>query len=240
MHPCRAQIEERVRAIAAAVPGVHAIEKCRVRKSGIRLLMDIHVVVDGDLPVRDGHAIAHRVKDALLAGELPVFDVVVHIEPDEEKAEARKGSRPEDPVASAARTLQPFRLSDLQFFRAQARNAHAMCGCDFDVFFRPLAQCRLAFRGEGLDHGGHTHGERAGRHNCSRCDQRMRADDGVLADHGTVENRGLHADQALVLDRARMDHRGMTDRDVSADANGKFIGEMYDGPSSMLVPSRSR
>jgi cation diffusion facilitator family transporter len=79
-------VEERVRAIAAAVPGVHAIEKCRVRKSGVRLLMDIHVIVDGDLPVRDGHTIAHRVKDALVTGELPVLDVVVHIEPDEKKS----------------------------------------------------------------------------------------------------------------------------------------------------------
>lgn len=76
------QTEERVRAIAAAVPGVRFIEKCRVRKSGLGLLMDIQVVVDGALTVRDGHTIAHRVKDALVASELPVSDVVVHIEPD--------------------------------------------------------------------------------------------------------------------------------------------------------------
>ena len=58
------------------------IEKCRVRKSGLGLLMDIHVVVDGDLSVRDGHLIAHRVKDELITSDLPVHDVVVHIEPD--------------------------------------------------------------------------------------------------------------------------------------------------------------
>jgi cation diffusion facilitator family transporter len=75
-------VEDRVRAIAGAVTGVVAIEKCRVRKSGVRLLTDIHVIVDGDLSVREGHAIAHRVKDALIEGELPVLDVVVHIEPD--------------------------------------------------------------------------------------------------------------------------------------------------------------
>ncbi len=82
------EVEERVRQIAAAVPGVVAIEKCRVRKSGVRLLMDIHVIVAGDLSVREGHAIAHRVKDALIAGELPVLDVVVHIEPDEKREQA--------------------------------------------------------------------------------------------------------------------------------------------------------
>lgn len=74
--------EVRVRAVAGAVEGVRLIEKCRVRKSGLGLLMDIHVVVDGELTVREGHAIAHRVKDRLMHGELPVHDVVVHIEPD--------------------------------------------------------------------------------------------------------------------------------------------------------------
>jgi len=77
------EIEARVRAIAGAVDGVRQIEKCRIRKSGLGLLMDIHVVVDGELSVREGHAIAHRVKDALMAAaDLPVHDVVVHTEPD--------------------------------------------------------------------------------------------------------------------------------------------------------------
>ena len=76
-------IEQRVRTVAAGVDGVRFIEKCRVRKSGLGLLMDIHVVVDGTLTVREGHAIAHRVKDALMAGDgLVVSDVVVHTEPD--------------------------------------------------------------------------------------------------------------------------------------------------------------
>lgn len=76
------ETEVRVRAIAAGVDGVREIEKCRIRKSGLGLLMDIHVMVDGDLTVREGHTIAHRVKDALIASELPIHDVVVHTEPD--------------------------------------------------------------------------------------------------------------------------------------------------------------
>jgi cation diffusion facilitator family transporter len=75
-------VEDRVRSIASSVEGVMMIEKCRVRKSGLGLLMDIHVVVDGSLPVRDGHEIGHRVKDKLVASDLPIEDVVVHIEPD--------------------------------------------------------------------------------------------------------------------------------------------------------------
>ncbi|MGH8017549.1 MAG: cation diffusion facilitator family transporter [Opitutaceae bacterium] len=76
-----ASVIARVRELAGNVEGVRATEKLRVRKSGLGLLMDIHVIVDGELSVRVGHEIAHRVKDALLASELPVEDVVVHIEP---------------------------------------------------------------------------------------------------------------------------------------------------------------
>lgn len=76
------ETEARVRAIAGAVEGVRQIEKCRIRKSGLGLLMDIHVVVDGALTVREGHTIAHRVKDSLMTSELAVHDVVVHTEPD--------------------------------------------------------------------------------------------------------------------------------------------------------------
>jgi cation diffusion facilitator family transporter len=76
------EIDQKVRAIATKVKGVRMIEKCRVRKSGLGLLMDIHVVVDGSLTVRDGHLIGHDVQDALVASDLPIEDVVVHVEPD--------------------------------------------------------------------------------------------------------------------------------------------------------------
>jgi cation diffusion facilitator family transporter len=72
---------DRIRAVAAAVPGVSGIDDCRARKSGLGWLVDIHVEVDGDMPVREGHRIAHEVKDALLASEASVLDALVHIEP---------------------------------------------------------------------------------------------------------------------------------------------------------------
>ena len=76
-------VEKAVRATAAAVAGVRALDKCRVRKSGLSHLVDMHVQVDGDLSVRAGHDIAHAVRDALLASPLRVTDVSVHIEPRE-------------------------------------------------------------------------------------------------------------------------------------------------------------
>jgi cation diffusion facilitator family transporter len=77
-----ATFNNEIRQLALEVPGVRAIDKCRVRKSGLSHLVDIHVRVDGNLPVREGHAIAHRVKDALIASPShAVTDVAVHIEP---------------------------------------------------------------------------------------------------------------------------------------------------------------
>ena len=72
----------KVRKLAASVDGVVEIEKCRVRKSGLHLALDIHVVVDGDLSVRRGHAIAHEVEAKLRASQHRINDVTVHIEPD--------------------------------------------------------------------------------------------------------------------------------------------------------------
>jgi cation diffusion facilitator family transporter len=79
-----AETQGKIRSLAGGVAGVAAIEKCRVRKSGLGLCMDIHVEVDGRLTVSEGHEIAHRVKDALTTSDLRVADVVVHIEPSPE------------------------------------------------------------------------------------------------------------------------------------------------------------
>ncbi len=76
-----ADMENEVRSLAAAVAGVHSLDKCRVRKSGLSYLVDIQVRVPGDMTVREGHGIAHRVKDTLLSSGLRVSDVTVHVEP---------------------------------------------------------------------------------------------------------------------------------------------------------------
>jgi len=76
-----AGVEDAVRARASAVPGVTSLHTCRVRKSGLSYLVDIQIRVPGDLPVREGHRIAHAVKDSLLDSRLRVSDVTVHVEP---------------------------------------------------------------------------------------------------------------------------------------------------------------
>ncbi len=76
------KFEGEVRTLALAVPGVQALDKVRVRKSGLSHLVDIQVRVDGGLTVREGHDIAHAVKDALTASAAhAISDVTVHVEP---------------------------------------------------------------------------------------------------------------------------------------------------------------
>jgi cation diffusion facilitator family transporter len=74
-------VVEDIRGTAASVAGVSGIDMCRVRKSGLGLWVDIHVEVPGNKTVHEGHEIAHRVKDALLASSHNVMDAIVHIEP---------------------------------------------------------------------------------------------------------------------------------------------------------------
>ncbi len=77
-----AGFEREVRGMALAVPGVLALDKVRMRKSGLTHLVDIQVRVDGNLTVTAGHAIAHAVKDALMASVAHrISDVTVHVEP---------------------------------------------------------------------------------------------------------------------------------------------------------------
>lgn len=72
---------EEVKSLAAQVSGVKGLEKCFVRKMGFELFVDLHVLVDGDLTVRQGHDIAHQVKDVILRSNPRIYDVLIHIEP---------------------------------------------------------------------------------------------------------------------------------------------------------------
>jgi cation diffusion facilitator family transporter len=76
------EVTELLKSIAAQVDGVAGIDKCRVRKSGLHLAMDIHVRVNADMSVRQSHALGHQVKNRLLSSPHRINDVTVHIEPD--------------------------------------------------------------------------------------------------------------------------------------------------------------
>lgn len=72
---------EALRCDALAVSGVMGVETLWVRKSGLEYLADIHLEVDPEISVREGHAISHAVRDHLLVRHACLRDVLVHLEP---------------------------------------------------------------------------------------------------------------------------------------------------------------
>lgn len=70
-----------IRAVSVTVDGVLDTEKCFVRKAGLKYHIDLHATVNANLTVKQGHDIAHKLKDTLRQ-ELPQLGhVLIHIEP---------------------------------------------------------------------------------------------------------------------------------------------------------------
>jgi divalent metal cation (Fe/Co/Zn/Cd) transporter len=63
------------------VNGIIATEKCFIRKTGMNYQVDLHAIVDGLLTVKEGHAIAHQLKDTLREQLPQLGHVLIHIEP---------------------------------------------------------------------------------------------------------------------------------------------------------------
>ncbi|WMJ75079.1 cation diffusion facilitator family transporter [Cytophagaceae bacterium ABcell3] len=75
------ELNEQTKQIAAQIEGVEGLDKCFVRKMGFEYYIDLHVLVNGEKSVREGHDIAHKVKDVLKQENPRIRDVLVHIEP---------------------------------------------------------------------------------------------------------------------------------------------------------------
>jgi cation diffusion facilitator family transporter len=72
----------RLSEIVKATPGVMAVHALRTRNIGDGLQVDLHVLVDPGLTVRDGHNISGAVKKRLIEGKgATVVDVLIHVEP---------------------------------------------------------------------------------------------------------------------------------------------------------------
>ncbi|MFM6947256.1 MAG: cation diffusion facilitator family transporter [Flavobacteriales bacterium] len=72
---------EEIRIAAKEVPGVIDIEKCWARKNGMTYVVDLHLELNGELTVTEGHGISHDLKDHLMAQFPSITDVLIHIEP---------------------------------------------------------------------------------------------------------------------------------------------------------------
>ncbi|WGH75891.1 cation diffusion facilitator family transporter [Tenacibaculum tangerinum] len=74
---------EEIREKSMEVSGVLGTEKCFVRKAGMRYHVDLHAIVNGTITVREGHEIAHKLKDYLREKLPDLGHILIHIEPEE-------------------------------------------------------------------------------------------------------------------------------------------------------------
>lgn len=86
----RAVSEEEVQAIRRTLletPGVFGVHDLRTRKMGDMTLVDVHLELDGDQTVTQGHRIATSARERVLA-QHHVLDVMTHVDPVQQQATA--------------------------------------------------------------------------------------------------------------------------------------------------------
>lgn len=78
-------IIKRIETCSLGVEGVIGIHDLRVRTSGGRIQLEIHVVVDGRQTVVEGHRIAKKVEECLLEDIAGLTTAAIHIDPQEDE-----------------------------------------------------------------------------------------------------------------------------------------------------------
>lgn len=78
---------DEIRAVSKSVDGIVDTEKCFVRKAGMKYHVDLHAIVDGTISVREGHDLAHRLKDQLQESIPGLEHILIHVEPDDSTSE---------------------------------------------------------------------------------------------------------------------------------------------------------
>ena len=72
---------EEIRKVASKVEGIIDTEKCFIRKAGMKYHVDLHAIVDAHISVKEGHDLAHKLKDTLQEEIPELGHVLIHVEP---------------------------------------------------------------------------------------------------------------------------------------------------------------
>jgi cation diffusion facilitator family transporter len=78
---------EEVATVARTVGGVEDVHRIRSRGTDAAAQLDLHLLIDGDLPLREAHDIAHRVEERLRREIPAIADVTIHMEPADDPEE---------------------------------------------------------------------------------------------------------------------------------------------------------
>jgi len=77
------EIRKRIRTRALKNEGVLQVHDIRTRYISSSIQVDLHIVVEGSITVREGHDIADDVKNRIINEIQEVLDVIVHVDPPE-------------------------------------------------------------------------------------------------------------------------------------------------------------
>ena len=72
---------EQIRIVSLQVDGIIYTEKCFIRKAGMQYHVDLHAIVDSNITVKEGHDLAHKLKDTLREEIPELGHVLIHVEP---------------------------------------------------------------------------------------------------------------------------------------------------------------
>ena len=75
------EIETEILQLAATVPGISEPHDLRTRRIGDHYAIELHILVDGDIPLREAHDRASEVEELLKSHYGEDTHVVVHVEP---------------------------------------------------------------------------------------------------------------------------------------------------------------
>ena len=77
------EVEAEILRLAASVPGVSDPHELRTRRIGNHYAIELHILVDGDLPLREAHEKASQVEKLLRSHYGEETHIAVHVEPRE-------------------------------------------------------------------------------------------------------------------------------------------------------------
>ena len=77
------KVEDEILKLVADLPGITEPHDLKTRRIGNHYAIELHLLVDGDLPLRDAHDKASQVEQLLRSRFGPETHVAVHVEPEE-------------------------------------------------------------------------------------------------------------------------------------------------------------
>ncbi|HDZ24812.1 MAG TPA: cation transporter, partial [Desulfobacteraceae bacterium] len=75
------EIQDKIKQCALSVSGVFEVHDLKIRTSGGLMQMEIHISIDGEQTVKQGHQIAKEVESCLLDDLDNLHQVIVHVDP---------------------------------------------------------------------------------------------------------------------------------------------------------------